>query len=188
MHLLRATRSFVDDVSAALARFANRFHGAPLKLIVSIVSLLLATPAALAVDYRWTLSFNQGTSEATIWNRNDSSLTIYCPQGQEDTTPGMFIEVKRIKPQRGEQVTVQIIVDGENYPFELSEIQFNASSRTEKWHFRALVDALAASKQKSFVVEFPKYDTSETFSLLDTRKTIGRGKDSMIEGCGASKW
>jgi len=175
-------------VFAALARFANRFHGAPLKLIVSIVCLLLATPAALAVDYRWTLSFNQGTYEAIIWNRNDSSLTIYCPMGQEDTTPGMFIQVKRIKPQPGEQVTVQIIVDGENYPFELSEIQFNASSRTEKWHFRALVDALAASKQKSFVVEFPKYDTSETFSLLDTRKTIGRGKDSMIEGCGASKW
>ena len=88
----------------------------------------------------------------------------------------MFLEVKRIKPQRGESVTVQIVVDGDSFPFELNEIQFTASSRAEKWRFFALVDVLVASKQKSFVVEFPKYDTSETFSLLDARKSLGQGK------------
>jgi len=34
----------------------------------------------------------------------------------------MFLEVKRIKPQRGESVTVQIVVDGGSFPFELIEI------------------------------------------------------------------
>jgi hypothetical protein len=130
----------------------------------------------------------QGTLEAIIANRNDSSINIYCPEGQEDTTPGMFVEVKRIKPQRGESVTIQIVVDGESHAFELKEIQFTASSRAEKWQFRALVDALVASKKKSFVVEFPKYHTSETFSLLDARKSLGSGKDSILEACGMSSW
>ena len=99
----------------------------------------------------------------------------------------MFLEVKRIRPQRGEAVTVQIVVDGDSFPFELNEIQFTASSRAEKWRFFALVDALVASKQKSFVVEFPKYDTSETFSLLDARKSLGQGKSSILSGCGENE-
>jgi hypothetical protein len=99
----------------------------------------------------------------------------------------MFLEVKRIKPQRGESVTVQIVADGDSFPFELNEIQFTASSRAEKWRFFALVDVLVASKQKSFVVEFPKYDTSETFSLLDARKSLGQGKSSILCGCGENE-
>ena len=97
----------------------------------------------------------------------------------------MFIEVKRITPQRqrNEQVTVQIIVDGKNYPFYLQEIQFKAVTRADKSQFRELVRALALSKQKSFVVEFPKYSTAETFSLLDARKVLGLGKHSILKGC-----
>jgi hypothetical protein len=45
------------------------------------------------------------------------------------------------------------------------------------------VNDLASSKQKSFVVEFPKYNTSETFSLLDARRALGRGKTAILEGC-----
>jgi hypothetical protein len=133
-----------------------------LKPLLSILPLALSASTAMAVDYRWTSSYDQGTLEATIWNRNASNIVIYCPKGQEDTTPGMFLEVKRIKPQRGESVTVQIVVDGDSFPFELNEIQFTASSRAEKWRFFALVDALVASKQKSFVVEFQKYSASTT--------------------------
>jgi len=46
--------------------------------------------------------------------------------------------------------------------------------------------ALVASKQKSFVVEFPKYNTAETFPLLDPRKPLGDGKDSILAGCGGT--
>ncbi len=143
--------------------------------------------AAMAAGDRWAVSYDQGTFEASISNRNDSSFMIYCPQGQQDTTAGMFIQVKRIKPQH-EPVTVQIIVDGDSHAFDLNEIEFEASSRTDKQQFRALVDALVASKRKSFVVAFPQYQTSETFSLSDARKSIGVGKDSILEGCGASDW
>ncbi len=158
-----------------------------MKPLLSILSLLLTASAAIAVDYRWTSSYAQGTLEAIIRNRNDSSVTIYCPEGQEDTTPGMFIEVKRIKPKAGESVTAQIVVDGDSYPFDLQETQYLANSNTEKLRFVALVDALAASKKKSFVVEFPKYNTAETFSLLDARKSLGDGKNSILAGCGGNE-
>jgi hypothetical protein len=93
-----------------------------LKPLLSILAFVLTASTAMAVDYRWTSSYDQGTLEATISNRNDSSVAIYCPEGQEDTAPGMFLEVKRIKPQRGDSVTVQIVVDGDSFPFELNEI------------------------------------------------------------------
>ena len=96
----------------------------------------------------------------------------------------MFIEVKRITPrQPNELVTVQIIVDGENHSFFLKQIEFKAVTETDKSQFRELIRALASSKQKSFVVEFPKYNTAETFSLLDARKALGLGKHSILKGC-----
>ena len=95
----------------------------------------------------------------------------------------MFIHVNRIKAQRDELVTAQIIVDGKNYPFYLKEIEFLAEGRANMWDFREFLRALASSKQKSFVIEFPKYNTAETFSLLDARKTIGLGKRSILKGC-----
>ena len=157
-------------------------------LFAVAVSLILAAPAALAVDYRWTLSFEQGTLEAIIQNGNNSSLNIFCPEGQEDTTPGMILEVKGINPKLNEEVLVQFVVDGQSFPFNFNEIKFDANSRANKWAFRAFVLALTGSKQKSFVAEFPKYKTSETFSLLDARKSLGVGKDSMLQGCGEDTW
>jgi hypothetical protein len=73
-------------------------------------------------------------------------------------------------------VTVQIIVDGKNHPFYLEEIQFRASTRSGLQDLTSLVDALAASRQKSFTVEFPKYNVVETFSLRDARRSLGRAR------------
>lgn len=152
-------------------------------LPLSLLSLILAASAALAVDFRWTQGWGQGTAEANIENGNGSSVNIFCPQWQTDTTPGMHIHVNRINPPRNELVTVQIIVDGKNHPFYLKEIQYLAVTRTDRSQFRELLRALASSKQKSFVMEFPKYNTTETFSLLDARKALGRGKSWILKGC-----
>ncbi len=154
-----------------------------MKLLLMIMSLTFAASAAFAVDFRWTLGFGQGTLEANIENGNGSSVNIFCPLGQEDTTPGMLIHVKRINAQRDELVTVQMIVDGKSHPFYLKEIELLAEGRANMWEFRELMRALASSKQKSFGIEFPKYNTAETFSLLDARKTIGLGKGSVLKGC-----
>ena len=84
-------------------------------------------------------------------------------------------------------MTVQIVVDGDSHAFALEEIQYLANSNSEKLNFFALVDALVASKQRSFVVEFAKYETAETFSLLDARKSLGEGKKSILAGCGGNE-
>lgn len=155
-----------------------------MKLLLMIMTLTFTAATAFAVDFRWTSGWAQGTAEANIANGNGSSFNIFCPQWQTDTTPGMFIEVKRITTrQPNELVTVQIIVDGENHSFFLKQIEFKAVTETDKSQFRELIRALASSKQKSFVVEFPKYNTAETFSLLDARKALGLGKHSILKGC-----
>lgn len=119
-------------------------------------SLIMTGTAALAVDFRWILGYGQGTLKANIENGAGSTFSIYCPAGSDDKTPGMFISVARIKPQAKETVTAQIIIDGKNHPFLLDVSQFKATARQNQWAFRSLVNALATSKQKSFVVEFPK--------------------------------
>jgi hypothetical protein len=154
-----------------------------MKLLLIIMSLTFAASDAFAVDFRWTSGFAQGTLEANIENANGSSINIFCPFGQEDKTPGMFVQAKGINAQRDEVVTVQIIVDGKNYPFFLNAIEFLAQGRANMWEFRNFLHALASSKQKSFAIEYPKYNKTETFSLLDARKAIGMGKNSILKDC-----
>ena len=156
---------------------------ARVKLKSVVLFLMLAAAPAMAVDYRWTLGWTQGTAEAIIRNSNDSSFDVYCPDGQEDKTPGIFLQVKGIHPVVNEQITVQIIIDGNNHSFYFKESQYQPVSRQDWWQFTALIEALASSKQKSFVVEYPKYNKAETFSLLDARKSLGAGKRTIITPC-----
>ena len=154
-----------------------------------VVSLLFAaiaiafTKPAFAVDYRWTQSYDQGTSEAIIENASDASVNIYCPSGQTDTTPGMFVDSRKVRPKAGESVRVQIIVDGDNYPFDLDEDKFKANSNANMLQFQGLLTALTASRARRFTVEFPKYKISEQFSLLDAAKILGKGKSTILDGC-----
>lgn len=152
------------------------------RILIATCLALVVTPA-MSVDYRWTTGYNQGSLEAIIRNGNDSNVNIYCPSGQEDKTPGMYVQVNGVKPVYNEEVTVQIVVDGNNYSVYLREIEFKPVSRQDWWDFKALIKALALSKQKSFFVELPKYNKSETFSLLDARKSLGLGKNGVLWGC-----
>src|ERR1700752_3195738 len=128
-----------------------------IKRAVALAAVIIPLSAAHAVDYRWTTGFAHGTVEAIIKNENGSGVDIYCPAGQTDTTPGMFIETDKVRPRPNEQIDVQIIVDGRNYPFYLREIQFKAEGRQNLNDLYALIDALAKSGNKSFSVEFPKF-------------------------------
>lgn len=153
-----------------------------MRTLIGMISILLCCTQALAVDFRWTVGFGQGTFEAIIRNADDSSVNIYCPQGQSDTTPGMFIDSKRIRPSVGEQIAVQIIVDGKNYPFYLDEDQFEARGRANMQSLHSLIDALVKSTGQHFVVEYPKFGTSEQFSLLGTEEAFKSAND-FLDGC-----
>ncbi|MGY3451722.1 hypothetical protein [Bradyrhizobium sp. USDA 4353] len=150
---------------------------------IVLLAICLGAADAQAEDYRWTAGFAQGTVEAIIRNARGSNLNIYCPSEQEDHTPGMFITASGLHPAAGERVAARIIVDGHNYAFDLDGQQFKAESRPGMQDFQALVAALAASRAKSFTVEFPKYGLVETFSLAGAAKALGKGKTSMLWGC-----
>lgn len=152
-----------------------------MRALIAAASLLVASHA-WAAEQRWTTAFAQGTIEAIIRNGNGSSVNIYCPSGQADTTPGMFIEVSRVKPKAQEKVDVQFLVDGKAHPFAFDEIQFQASGRANRESLSSLVDALATSKGKTFKVGFPKLGIDETFSLLGARKAFKSAKD-FLEDC-----
>jgi hypothetical protein len=152
-----------------------------MRTLLVVASLLLAAHA-WAVDYRWTTAFAQGTVEAIIRNGNGSSVNIYCPSGQAETTPGVFIEFNRVNPKLKEQVHVQFVVDGKNYPFTFDEIHFEAKGREKHASLYSLVDALSKSKGKTFKVEFSKLGITETFSLLGARTAFKSAKD-FLEDC-----
>jgi hypothetical protein len=141
----------------------------------------LIIPAA-AKDYRWTLGYGQGTTEAIIRNERGSSVNIHCPAGQAETTPGIFIETKALSFKAGEKVAVQFVVDGKGHAFDFEEIEFKARGAAKHGALSALIDALAKSKGKSFVVEFPNLGKSELFSLLGARKAMTSAKE-FLDGC-----
>lgn len=140
--------------------------------------------AQTGVSYRWTLGFAMGTLEAIIRNKTGSEFNIYCPSGQIDTTPGFFYNPKQKKFRAQQNVTVQIVVDGENYPFYSSEGNFKAQTRIGRETFRSLVTALARSRADTFSIELPDLGFKESFSLKDAYKTVGGQKNStVIDDC-----
>ena len=163
-----------------------------MRWLLTMTFLILAGSTAPAADFRWSQSWAQGTAEAIIRNINGSSVDIYCPDGQEDKTPGMSVAIEglkssdRIKPiDKDEEETVQVIVDGKNYPFYLDHERGDIRPVTAagKRQFHELLVAMASSKQKTFAVEFPAYNRTERFSLLDAKKSIGTGKLFILSGC-----
>jgi hypothetical protein len=154
-------------------------------LAASVLASVLAalTTSVPAADQRWTSAYAQGTTEAIIRNELGSNVNIYCPAGQADTTPGIFIEFKKVTAKAGETVAVQFVIDGTRHAFDFNEIQFEAKDPAKRSALSALIDALTTSKSKSFAVAFPKLGMSERFSLLGAKKAMMSAKE-FLGGCG----
>jgi hypothetical protein len=150
-------------------------------LAASVLAAL--TTCVSAADQRWTSAYAQGTTEAIIRNEQSSNVNIYCPAGQADTTPGIFIAFKKVTAKAGEAVGVQFVIDGKSHSFDFNEIQFEAKDSAKRSALSALIDALTQSKSKSFAVAFPKLGMSERFSLLGAKKAMTSGKE-FLDGCG----
>lgn len=153
-----------------------------MRMVLATILLLLGTTSSFAVDFRWSSEVNRGTSNAMVANANRMMFNIYCA-GADDQRAGLSIEGKRIDPSSKEPVDVQILVDGKNYPFTLEFGSYAANGRMSFMALSSLVDALAVSKNKSFVVEFPASKASETFSLLDAKKMLGGNRNSILGPC-----
>lgn len=154
-----------------------------IRLVVGMLVSLAMGEAALAQaggSQRWTAGFGQGTSEAIIRNRAGSEFNLYCPAGQEDTSPGFFYQPKTPEFKAGQDVAVKIVVDGKDYAFATQEGQFVAKDKPGKDTIRALGIALAKSRADSFSIELPGLGAKDAFSLKNARKALGGKTNSTI--------
>jgi len=140
------------------------------------------TTSATANDLRWTDGYGQGTTTAVVYNAGGASVNIFCPLGQTDTTPGIFIETKTVRFKAGDKAAVQFVVDGKAYAFDFNEIRFKAKGADKRKTLSSLIDALVNSKGKSFTMEFPQLGKSEQFSTLGAKKAMTSGKQ-FLDGC-----
>jgi hypothetical protein len=158
--------------------------GLPIRsLACSIGVSLLAVFTASAVDFRWTNGYGQGTVIAAIENDNDSYFQVFCPVGDIDTTPGLFVNVRRLNQLTEQQILMQVVVDERNYSFYIQNYQFRAAGRGARESLEQLLSALIGSRSRSFVVEFPKYGFEERFSLSGVRQALGSGRNFVLQGC-----
>ncbi len=94
----------------------------------------------------------------------------------------MILQSDKVRPREGEQIDVQIVVDGHNHTFYFEDIEFRASGRYYMTDFRNLIEALVESKSKKFSVEFPKFGSLEEFSLVGAKEALV-SPDDFLEGC-----
>lgn len=110
-------------------------------------------------------------------------MNIYCPSGQIDTSPGMFLRSSKVKTRRGQSGDVQFVVGGKNYPFSFTDGHFKAWTRIDKQGLWSLVAALRVSTGKQFIVEWPKQRVSEAFPLLNANDALSDGKKPFVDAC-----
>lgn len=152
--------------------------------LISLTSALVVSAApASAVDFRWNQGFGQGTFESSIQNREGGTFTIVCPAGSEDTTPSLDLQTKLVPMPKGKVVDIQVVIDGNNYPFNLNEGTFLGAGRSFRQSLEEVVAALRKSKAKTFVVEYPMAGKSETFSLQNAKKALSDTKGSILNAC-----
>lgn len=152
-----------------------------MRFIILAISVTASCVSAFAVDYRWFDEVNRGTVSAIVRNGNGSKLDIYCASA-DDGRAGFSLETKLIMTS-SEPLDVQIVIDGKSHPFTLTNMVYEASGRLPFSALNALADDLIASRKPSFIVEYPKYKRSETFSLLGARQLLGVSSKSILSGC-----
>jgi len=151
-----------------------------MRLLIVAAVLAFSVQTAVAAE-KWATAYAQGTIEASIDNAAGASMNIYCPSGQNDTTPGMLLQSKKVQPRAGERVAVAFVVDGKIYLFDFDEIEFKASGPQVK-ELSVLIDAIAKSKAPAFKVDFPKLGKSEQFSLAGAKAAFKSAKE-FLDGC-----
>ena len=154
----------------------------PRSVLPPVLAILIASPA-LAVDDRWTSGTGQGTVEASIRSRTGSTFRVFCGSGTTDRQMGIVLEGLATTVPKGRPLDVQIIVDGKNFPFALTDGYGLVSARSSRFDLEAMAKAMLASKATSFTIEYPSLDKSETFSLADVADALSDRGGTIVTPC-----
>ncbi len=147
-----------------------------------VLAILMASPA-LAIDYRWTSGTGQGTVEASIRNRTGSTFRVFCGSGTDDRQMGILLEGLATTAPKGRPLDVQVVVDGKNFPFAVTDGYGVVSARSSRFDLEAMAKAMLASKATSFTIEYPSLDKSETFPLGDVADALSDRGGTIVTPC-----
>ena len=166
---------------------ALRFITPARMLVVScLIAAITCVAPALAqqgpVQFRWASGFAQGTVEAMIRTADDSYVAFACPAGQMDPAPSISVQVRGRTP-RG-QTTLQIVVDGRNYPLGLNDGFSLGRGRASEASIINAAHALVRSNARTFFAEIPEIGWRQQFSLANVRDALGaRAGRTIVDGC-----
>lgn len=152
--------------------------------LATVLSFALSlTSAEAKVEFRWfTAAAMQGTIVAGVQNEKGSYFRIMCVAGTVPQQPVLQYEPKGSKLAKVE--AVQVVVEEEAFHFQLdAQGLAELDARGNRTEFGRMVDKLAGSRDAAFLVEVPRTNVSERFSLKDGRKALGSPGKTIIAGC-----
>jgi len=138
--------------------------------VVAVLASIISTSVALAeVEYRWTQTYGQGTTEAAIQSKDGSSLHIYCAEGGDGFAGVILLGLgSKLKGNH----LLQVVVDGRSTQVGLENGTMKGGWREGNNEIFSLVRALLNTKAKSFTAELPDLGLSEVFSTLNVRDAL----------------
>jgi hypothetical protein len=148
---------------------------------IALTIALLATDALSrpAVEYRWTSGPGTGgTITAAIENRAGSAFRIYCSTGGTSPQGGFEYETRRTKLRENERI--QVVVGKKSFVLSAGPNQQARGSRIE---LARLVREMISTGAKSFLVEVPRANSVERFSLKDAAQHLKDDSGSIYEPC-----
>lgn len=153
--------------------------------LATFVAALLVSPAAAEVEFRWfAASANLGIRVAGVRSVEGSYFRLSCsPEGVPGEGPSLQYEMAGDRNAHQAEA-VQVVVDEEAFPFELDKdgLADNTVGRARSELVR-LADRLSGSRSGSFVVEVPRRNVAERFSLKDVQRALGKPGRTLIARC-----
>lgn len=146
------------------------------------LAILTASPA-LAVEYRWTSGTGQGSVEASIRNRTGSTFRVFCASGTDERRAGIILEGLARTTPTSKPLDVQVVVDGKNYPFSVTDGYGPVAARAGRFTLEGMAKAMLASRSKRFTIEYPALDKSETFSLGNVGDALRERRSTIVTPC-----
>lgn len=152
--------------------------------MIPLIGLPLCfAPAQAKVEFRWfTAGGMQGTVVAGVQNEGGSYFRIMCVTGTAPQKPVLQYDPKRGGLAKSE--AIQVIVGEEAFHFQVdAQGLAELDARGNRTEFARLTNKLAGSREAAFMVEVPRTNVSERFTLKDGRKALGPPGKTLIEGC-----
>lgn len=142
------------------------------KTLIALGALCALSGGALAqqqpITYRWSTGYGQGVLQAMIRSNDQSYVAFNCSNGEFQQGPTISVEAHG-RSMDGPK-TLQLVIDGQNYPMSLLNGVVNGNQRGSGVLESAR--ALTMSSAPSFTAEIPELNWRQEFPLANARDVL----------------